>query len=64
MMKEEFSLAISEKRPYSYLFRATKPNGEKILVQGIGSPMYKEDGSFDVIIGTNIDVTEHILKNK
>ena len=64
MMKEEFRLAISEKRPYSYVFRATKPNGEKILVQGIGSPMYKEDGSFDVIIGTNIDVTEHILKNK
>lgn len=63
MMKEEFKLAISQKRPYSCIFRVTKPNNEKIIVQGIGSPMYKEDGSFDLIIGSNIDVTNHILRN-
>lgn len=63
MIKKEFNLAISEKRPYSYVFRVIKPNNETVYIQGTGSPMYKNDGSFDVTIGTNIDVTSHIKHN-
>lgn len=62
MIKEEFHLAITEKRPYRYVFRAIKPNGEMVYIQGTGSPIYDEDGNFDKIIGTNIDVTK-IMSN-
>ncbi len=63
MIKREFDLAISKKRPYSYVFRVIKANNEMVYIQGTGSPMYDSVGNFDVIVGTNIEVTQYILDN-
>ena len=64
VIHKDMNIAIQEKRLHSSLIRIVKSGTEIIYVQGSGNPIFNQDGIFKQMIGTYIDITEHIVKNR
>lgn len=60
---EQLEDSIKNKNSYSVVFRIKKHNGKEAFIQGTGVPIFGKDGSFEKIVGTNIDITEYIMTN-
>ena len=61
---KDVNLAISEKRLHNSMIRMLKPGAKVIYVQCSGNPIFDKDGVFEQIVGTYIDITDHIAKNR
>lgn len=64
LIQNELEASISQKRQYSSVLRILRPNGELLYYQATGRPIFNADGSFEKMVGTNMDITDFILNKK
>ena len=55
---ERRKVSIAENKPYDFLYRVLRSDGETRIIRGQGRPYYKTDGSISHMFGIIQDITE------
>ena len=64
MIYKDVDFAIAQKRLHNSMVRIVKPGAKIIYVQCSGNPILNENGVFEKMVGTYMDITDHIVKNR